>query len=93
MVEAPVDDGLFPVLYDVLKSHGHRPALHLVADPSRDGGYRRAWLSAAGFGALGHSIDHAARLYAQAGAALAADPQLRATLRRLADSRLVQASG
>jgi hypothetical protein len=81
-------DSLFPVLFDILRAHGHRPGLHLVAD--RDGsGCRRAWLSAAGFGALGHSIDHACRLYVQAGVTLAKDPELRITLRRLADNDVV----
>jgi hypothetical protein len=90
MHEAPdvfAGDTLFPVLYDVLRAHGHRPGLHLVAD--RDGaGHRRAWLSAAGFGALGHSVDHACRLYIQAGVTLAKDPDLRITLRRLAGNEV-----
>ena len=75
-------DTLFPTVYDLLRAHGHRPGLHLVSD--QDSGHRRAWLSAAGFGALGHSIEHAARLYVQAGTCLAADPGLRIELRRLA---------
>lgn len=77
----PEDDDLFPAVYDVLREHGHRPALQLVGDGAS--GHRRAWLSAAGFGALGHSIEHACRLYVQAGATLACDPGLRVSLRRL----------
>jgi hypothetical protein len=76
-------DTLFPTVYDLLRAHGHRPGLHLVTAEGEDG-HRRAWLSAAGFGALGHSIEHAARLYVQAGSSLAADPQLRVELRKLA---------
>jgi hypothetical protein len=75
--------GLYSLLYDVLREHGHQPGLHLVPDP--DGGHRRAWLSAAGFGALGHSIEHAARLYVQAGATLATDAELRSELRRIGE--------
>jgi hypothetical protein len=75
-------DGLFAVVYDLLREHGHRPSLHLVSELDGDG-HRRAWLSAAGFGALGHSIEHAARLYVQAGGSLATDPDLRAELRRV----------
>jgi hypothetical protein len=73
-------DGLYALLYDTLRRHGHRPGLLLV-----DGscGAARAWLNAAGFGALGHSIEHAARLYVQAGSALASDPALRDDLRRM----------
>jgi hypothetical protein len=71
--------GLYALLYDTLRRHGHRPGLSLVGDDDR----RRAWLNAAGFGALGHSIDHAARLYVQAGATLASDAALREDLRRL----------
>jgi hypothetical protein len=73
-------DGLYALVYDTLVRHGHRPGLHLVGDPL---GRDRAWLNAAGFGALGHSIEHAARLYVQAGGSLAADPELRADLRRI----------
>jgi hypothetical protein len=73
-------DGLYALVYDTLRRHGHRPGLHLVTEAPGTG---RAWLNAAGFGALGHSIDHAARLYVQAGGALAADPALRDELRRL----------
>jgi|tagenome__1003787_1003787.scaffolds.fasta_scaffold18744835_2 hypothetical protein len=73
-------DGLYALLYDTLVRHGHRPGLHVVADHVGRG---RAWLNAAGFGALGHSIDHAARLYVQAGGSLAADPELRAELQRI----------
>jgi hypothetical protein len=73
-------DGLYALLYDTLVRHGHRPGLHLLGDQLGRG---RAWLNAAGFGALGHSIDHAARLYVQAGGSLASDPVLRAELRRL----------
>jgi hypothetical protein len=73
-------DGLYPLLYDMLVQHGHRPGLHVVGDECGRG---RAWLNAAGFGALGHSIEHAARLYVQAGRSLATDPALRAQLRRL----------
>lgn len=75
------DSGIFPVVYDVLRAHGHRPGLHLVGDGASD--RPRAWLSAAGFGALGHSIEHASRLYVQAGTTLARDPELRSSLRRL----------
>jgi hypothetical protein len=75
-------DGLFAVVYDLLRRHGHRPGLHLVREMDADG-HRRAWLSAAGFGALGHSIEHAARLYVQAGGSLATDPELREELRRI----------
>lgn len=74
--------GLYPVVYDLLRAHGHRPGLHLVGDERSGDG--RAWLSAAGFGALGHSIEHACRLYVQAGGTLAKDPELRVRLRRLA---------
>jgi hypothetical protein len=80
--EAERADGLFALVYDVLRDHGHRPSLHLVRDLEGDG-HRRAWLSAAGFGALGHSIEHAARLYVQAGGSLATDAELRAELRRV----------
>lgn len=73
-------EGLYALLYDTLRRHGHRPGLHLVTQAPGDG---RAWLNAAGFGALGHSIDHAARLYVQAGGSLAADPALRDDLRRM----------
>lgn len=73
-------DGLYPLLYDTLVRHGHRPGLHVVADQLGRG---RAWLNAAGFGALGSSIEHAARLYVQAGGSLAADPELRAELQRI----------
>ena len=73
-------DGLYALLYDTLVRHGHRPGLHLVGDSLGRG---RAWLNAAGFGALGHSIEHAARLYVQAGGSLAADPGLRAELQRI----------
>ena len=73
-------EGLYDLLFDTLRSHGHRPGLHLVGDGEE---HRRAWLNAAGFGALGHSIEHAARLYVQAGGSLAADPALRDELRRL----------
>jgi hypothetical protein len=78
---AAKDGQLYPVVYDVLRAHGHRPGLHLVAEGE---GRQRAWVSAAGFGALGHSIEHACRLYVQAGVTLAKDPELRASLRRLA---------
>ena len=79
-----IKTGLFPVVFDLLRAYGHRPGLHLVIDrDDEERGYRRAWLSAAGFGALGHSIEHAARLYVDAGATLAKDPELRARLRRL----------
>ena len=80
--DAACADGLFSLVYDLLRAHGHRPGLHLVRDTDAPG-HRRAWLSAAGFGALGHSIEHAARLYVQAGASLAKDPRLRAELRRI----------
>ncbi|MEA2293001.1 MAG: hypothetical protein QOE86_640 [Solirubrobacteraceae bacterium] len=73
-------DGLYALLYDTLIRHGHRPGLHLTGDQLGRG---RAWLNAAGFGALGHSIDDAARLYVQAGGSLASDPALREELRRL----------
>jgi hypothetical protein len=73
-------DGLYALLYDTLVRHGHRPGLHFVGDGVGRG---RAWLNAAGFGALGHSIEHAARLYVQAGGSLAEDPDLRAELRRI----------
>lgn len=76
-----MDDALYPSLYDALRAHGHRLGLRLVADPLH--GSQRAWITGAGFGALGHSVEHAARLYAQAGAAMAPDPKLRATLQRL----------
>ena len=76
-----MEEALYPTLYDVLRAHGHRLALRLVADPVL--GTERAWISGAGFGALGHSIEHAARLYAQAGASMAADMELRSTLLRL----------
>jgi hypothetical protein len=76
-----MEEALYPTLYDALRAHGHRLALRLVADPVL--GTERAWISGAGFGALGHSIEHAARLYAQAGASMAGDPQLRATLMAL----------
>jgi hypothetical protein len=76
-------DGLYALLFDMLREHGYRPSLHLVE--SATGGAPRAWLSAAGFGALGHSVDHAARLYVQAGGSLAADPGLRDELRRLGE--------
>jgi hypothetical protein len=73
--------GLYARLYDLLRAHGQRPGLHLVAGPGD--GHRRAWLTAAGFGALGEDVEHAARLYVQAGGALAGDPGLRDELRRL----------
>jgi hypothetical protein len=57
--------------------------MHLVRDDQR--GHRRVWLSGAGFGALGHSIEHAARLYVQAGATLATDAELRSELRRIGE--------
>src|SRR3954452_19347682 len=75
--------GLYVLVYDLLREHGHHAGLHLV--PAPDGGHRRAWLSAAGFGALGHSIEHAARLYVQAGATLATDLELRDELRRIGE--------
>ncbi len=75
-------DGLYPLLYDALRARGHRPTLHLV--PGADGGHRRAWLSAAGLGALGTTIEHAARLYVQAGASLVSEPSLRDELARIA---------
>jgi hypothetical protein len=81
----PCENGLYDLLYDTLRRHGHRPGLHLLGDGIGD---RRAWLNAAGFGALGHSVDHAARLYVQAGGSLAADPSLREDLRRL-DAQLI----
>jgi hypothetical protein len=74
-------EALYPALYDTLRAHGHRLGLHLVSDGRR--GHRRVWLSGAGFGALGHSIEHAARLYVRAGSSLAADADLRSDLRRL----------
>lgn len=80
------DEPLFPQVFDLLRAYGHRPGLHLVRDPENREGYRRAWLSAAGFGALGQSIEHASRLYVEAGASLARDPQLRSALRRLGSS-------
>ena len=76
---ARLPQGLYALLYDTLVSHGHRPGLQLAGDPAR----RRVWLEAAGFGALGHSIEHAARLYVQAGGSLASDPAVRDELRRL----------
>lgn len=79
---APGSGGLFPVVYDLLRAHGHRPGLHLLVEDAE--GARRAWVSGAGFGALGHSIEHACRLYVQAGVTLAKEPALRAALRRLA---------
>ena len=75
--------GLYARLYDILREHGHQPGLHLV--PDVESGHRRAWLSAAGFGALGHSIEHAAKLYVQAGATLATDAALRHELRRIGE--------
>jgi hypothetical protein len=72
--------GLYALLYDTLRHHGHRPALHLVGD---EPGHCRAWFNAAGFGALGHSIEHSVRLYVRAGGSLASDPALRDALRRL----------
>jgi hypothetical protein len=74
---------LFPVLYDVLRAFGHRPGLRLLPDGADGAARERAWLSGAGLGALGHSIEHASRLYIQAGSSLASDPELRAALRRL----------
>jgi hypothetical protein len=71
----------FDVLYDTLREHGHRPGLHIIAD--RTGAVERAWLTAAGVGALGGDAEHAARLYVEAGAALTADEPLRDELRRL----------
>ena len=81
------EEPLFPQVFDLLRTYGHRPALHLVADRDARVGHRRAWLSAAGFGALGHSIEHASRLYVEAGSSLARDPELRSALRRLAARR------
>lgn len=78
---------IFPVVFDLLRAHGHRPGLHLVEDRA-GAAAPRVWLSAAGFGALGHSIDHACRLYVQAGSTLAKDADLRAALRRLAGDGL-----
>jgi hypothetical protein len=75
-------DGLYALLYDTLRAYGHRPALHLVGEGADHG---RAWFNAAGFGALGHTVEHAVRLYVQAGASLATDPGLRDALRRLDD--------
>lgn len=81
----PQPSRLFPAVYDALRAHGHRPDLHLVDD---SGTGQRAWLNAAGFGALGQSVEHACRLYVQAGTTLAKDPELRTTLRRLAGDGL-----
>jgi hypothetical protein len=72
----------FDVLYDTLRQHGHRPALHIIADHRRT--VERTWLTAAGVGALGDDAEHAARVYLVAGAALTDDEPLRAELRRLA---------
>ena len=76
-------DGLYARLYDVLRAHGHRPGLMLV--PGAASGRRRAWLTAAGFGALGEDVEHAARLYVHAGGSLAGDAGLRDELRRMDD--------
>jgi len=78
-------DGLYARLYDLLRAHGHRPGLMLV--PGAGFGHRRAWLTAAGFGALGEDVEQAARLYVHAGGSLAGDAGLRDELRRL-DARL-----
>jgi|SoiMethySBSTD1v2_1073268.scaffolds.fasta_scaffold3272568_2 hypothetical protein len=78
-------DGLYARLYDVLRAHAHRPGLTLV--PGAECGHRRAWLTAAGFGALGEDVEQAARLYVHAGGSLAGDAGLRDALRRL-DERL-----
>jgi hypothetical protein len=72
---------LYDQLFDTLRARGHRPGLHLVPDAS--GGVRRAWLDAAGFGALGDSIEQAAAAYARTGGSQLADPELRDDLRRL----------
>jgi hypothetical protein len=72
---------LYEAVFDILRKHGHRPGLHLVRHPVD--GHRRAWLSAAGFGALGEDIEEAARLYLRAGQALASDEWLREELRGL----------
>ncbi len=66
------------VLYDTLRDHGHRPALHIITD--RDS---TVWLTAAGVGALGEDAEHAARVYLEAGASLTEDEPLRVELRRL----------
>lgn len=88
LVDGAPDRPLYPQVYDLLRAYGHRPSLHLVADRGGvAGGHRRAWLSAAGFGALGRSIEHATRLYVDAGSTLARDPELRSALRRLATTR------
>lgn len=87
LIDGAPDRPLYPLVYDLLRAFGHHPSLHLVPSSSGSTGHRRAWLSAAGFGALGQSIEHAANLYLAAGATLARDPDLRSALRRLATTR------